>query len=133
MLHASESAPPPLHLRSVIALTATQRDRFVRTLTPYEAQQLYFHWPFWARPEQLAPTRDTTAKVVRRVNREWVPVTGDDLDTWRVFVMRAGRGWGKSSSSSSRIGTRSSPSMSSTMRFLRKPFPVTTAWMSFPF
>lgn len=42
-------------------------------LTPQEALALAHDWPFWARPEQLPPKHDR----------------------WRVWLILAGRGWGK--------------------------------------
>lgn len=44
-------------------------------MTPDEARYLLYDWPFWARPKQLAPD-----------------------GAWRVWLVLAGRGWGKSKS-----------------------------------
>ena len=43
------------------------------SLTPDDKARLLHHWPFWARPEQLTP----------------------DGDTWNVWLILSGRGWGK--------------------------------------
>jgi phage terminase large subunit-like protein len=53
-------------------LPAAKRDAWLAILTPAEALALQSHWPFWARPEQLAPAGD-----------------------WRTWLVKAGRGWGK--------------------------------------
>jgi phage terminase large subunit-like protein len=53
-------------------LPAAKRDAWLASLTPAEALALQSHWPFWARPEQLAPAGD-----------------------WRTWLVKAGRGWGK--------------------------------------
>lgn len=57
-------------------LPAESRARFLGSLTEAEASALLFDWEFWARPEQLEP---------------------DDPD-WRVWMMLAGRGFGKTRS-----------------------------------
>src|SRR5690606_13073017 len=46
--------------------------RAVEGLSESAAQALLFDWPLWARPKQLAPPGD-----------------------WRVWLILAGRGWGK--------------------------------------
>lgn len=45
---------------------------WIGTLTDEEARILGFHWPFWARPDQIAPNGD-----------------------WLCWLVQAGRGWGK--------------------------------------
>ena len=47
-------------------------DRFLAALTPAEAERLVHAWPLWARPAHL-------------------PTDG----RWRVWLMMAGRGFGK--------------------------------------
>ncbi len=47
-------------------------DRFLAALTPAEAERLVHAWPLWARPAQLPPD-----------------------GRWRVWLMMAGRGFGK--------------------------------------
>jgi phage terminase large subunit-like protein len=47
-------------------------ERILASLTPAELAALRYAWPFWARPEQLAPA-----------------------GTWRTWLVKAGRGWGK--------------------------------------
>lgn len=46
---------------------------YLSKLTPEQAANLRWHWPFWARPDQLEPE-------------------GEDWNTW---VILSGRGWGK--------------------------------------
>lgn len=45
---------------------------FLRSLTNEESAALWYDWPAWARPEQLAPVGD-----------------------WRIWLLMAGRGFGK--------------------------------------
>jgi phage terminase large subunit-like protein len=44
----------------------------IESLTPEARESLLYHWPFWARPEQLPPKGD-----------------------WTNWLILAGRGWGK--------------------------------------
>ena len=55
-------------------LTEAERDSFLRQLTrtPDDALRLEHDWSFWSRPEQQRPPGD-----------------------WRVWLILAGRGWGK--------------------------------------
>lgn len=46
--------------------------REIARLSPAERDQLLYHWPFWARPEQLPPAGN-----------------------WATWLVLAGRGWGK--------------------------------------
>jgi phage terminase large subunit-like protein len=54
------------------ALTPERRARFLGALSDTEAATLLYHWEFWARPAQLPPPGG-----------------------WRVWLIRAGRGFGK--------------------------------------
>lgn len=49
--------------------------KLVDTMTDEEVIKAYYHWPFWARPNQLAPEGD-----------------------WTIWLLMAGRGFGKSRS-----------------------------------
>ena len=62
-----------IHSQNLARMTPFEREAFVATLSQGEADQLRYHWPFWARPEQLLPT-----------SRPWV-----------YWMPLAGRGWGK--------------------------------------
>lgn len=55
------------------SLSAEERAEWLKGLNPEELAALRWHWPFWARPDQLPPADD-----------DWV--------TWLIL---AGRGWGK--------------------------------------
>lgn len=55
------------------SLSEAERQAKLDTMTPEQLAALKWHWPFWARPDQLPPEGD-----------EWV--------TWLIL---AGRGWGK--------------------------------------
>lgn len=49
-------------------------DEFLSELTDAEAIELFYDWPTWARPNQMVPA---------------------DQDWWTVWMILAGRGWGK--------------------------------------
>lgn len=53
-------------------LAKSQRAKLLARLSDREVERLYHSWALWARPEQLAPPQD-----------------------WRVWLIMAGRGWGK--------------------------------------
>ena len=53
-------------------MSPAQIDRFLADLRPGEAEQLVHSWRLWARPSQLPPPVD-----------------------WRVWLLMAGRGFGK--------------------------------------
>jgi len=55
------------------SLSNEQRNALLAELSPKEAESLNWNWQFWARPKQIAPSTD-----------------------WRVWMIRAGRGFGKS-------------------------------------
>ncbi|MDF2766398.1 MAG: ATP-binding protein, partial [Rhodospirillales bacterium] len=57
---------------SIASLTASERSRILESLTPAEAERLAHDWRFWARPNQLPPP-----------------------GTWAVWLLLAGRGFGK--------------------------------------
>jgi phage terminase large subunit-like protein len=71
-----ELGPPPEGCESWAVWLAlqpeAQREKFVRSLSVEEAQQLSYNWSFFARPKQLAPPGD-----------------------WRVWLLLSGRGFGK--------------------------------------
>lgn len=52
-----------------------ERKKFLRTLTKSESSDYLFNWRFWARPKQIAPNGD-----------------------WLIWLIRAGRGAGKTRS-----------------------------------
>lgn len=60
------------------SLSAAEKKEWLNSLTPEQKAELRWHWPFWARPNQLEPK-------------------GNDWNTWLIL---AGRGFGKT-----RIGT----------------------------
>lgn len=51
---------------------AARQNRFLDSLEPIEQNELLYRWPFWARPEQIAPQQD-----------------------WSLWMIMAGRGFGK--------------------------------------
>lgn len=57
---------------SLASLPKEQQAHLLSQLTDEEFEQLQHSWPFWARPEQLAPEGD-----------------------WSYWLVLAGRGWGK--------------------------------------
>ena len=69
---------------ALAALPEAERERVLATLTPAELEALPFAWPFWARPDQMAPP----------------PLKDEALGTtpWRIWALIAGRGAGKTRS-----------------------------------
>ena len=61
-----------LHASSLASLPEPLRNKLVRSLTPEQALKIKYDWPYRARPEQLPPPGD-----------------------WRVWLLLAGRGFGK--------------------------------------
>lgn len=59
-------------LQWLVDLPREERALFLNTLTKGEHDDLQFHWGLWARPQQLAP-----------------------VGNWRIWLMCAGRGFGK--------------------------------------
>jgi predicted phage terminase large subunit-like protein len=57
---------------TIASLSPAERAAFVETLEPREALALQHHWPFWARPSQIAPEGD-----------------------WSTWLLMSGRGFGK--------------------------------------
>jgi len=77
-----------LHASFLASLPKALREELVDELSPDEARALLDDWPFWARPNQLPPNGD-----------------------WRVWLLLAGRGFGKTRTGAelvrSRIAARS--------------------------
>ena len=61
-----------LHASSLASLPEPLRNKVVRSLTRKQALKIKYDWPYRARPEQLPPPGD-----------------------WRVWLLLAGRGFGK--------------------------------------
>lgn len=57
---------------SLASLPEAERESVLQTLSPAELEALEYDWAFWARPKQLAPAGD-----------------------WLTWIVRAGRGFGK--------------------------------------
>lgn len=64
-------------------LSAEDRRRALADLTDAEAEQLLYDWHFWARPKQLPPPGN-----------------------WATWILRAGRGFGKTRTGSSWVHAR---------------------------
>ncbi|GAA0269985.1 terminase family protein [Alteraurantiacibacter aestuarii] len=75
-------------LRWLITRDPAQRADFLAGLEEGERKQLFSHWSYWARPEQLPPDGD-----------------------WRIWLICAGRGFGKTRAGSEWVGkiARSDP------------------------
>jgi predicted phage terminase large subunit-like protein len=56
----------------LVSLPAQERAEQINKLSKAELRKLLYHWPLWARPDQLASQSE-----------------------WRVWMILAGRGWGK--------------------------------------
>ena len=61
-----------LHAGWLASLPEALRNSLIASLSQAEARALLYDWPFWARPSQLPPEGD-----------------------WRVWLLLAGRGFGK--------------------------------------
>src|SRR5262249_53011631 len=61
-----------LHGGWLASLPEALRDELITALTPAQARALLYEWLFWARPNQLPPEGN-----------------------WRVWLLLAGRGFGK--------------------------------------
>ena len=65
----SQTSPAQL----LASLTESERTKYLADLGPAQVAALRWHWPFWARPDQLPP----------------------DDEAWTTWLILAGRGWGK--------------------------------------
>jgi phage terminase large subunit-like protein len=74
---------PVFHSAWLASLPEVTRNEFIASLSPAEARLLLHDWPFWARPEQLAPEGE-----------------------WRVWLLLAGRGFGKTRAGAEHIRAR---------------------------
>lgn len=54
------------------SLSDAELESFLESLNDEDAELLQYHWPFWARADQVAPVGD-----------------------WQTWLILAGRGWGK--------------------------------------
>ncbi|MDD7973435.1 DNA-packaging protein [Roseinatronobacter alkalisoli] len=89
-------------LHSMLSLSEPERHKVLATLTESQAAELLYDWNFWGRPNQQLPAGD-----------------------WFVWMILAGRGWGKTRTAVENIS-----------RLLRGPTPLTApkgapAMMSF--
>jgi phage terminase large subunit-like protein len=72
-----------LHASWLASLPEKQRNEWIASLNPVEAQALLTQWTFWARPAQLPPEGD-----------------------WRIWLLLAGRGFGKTRTGAELIRAR---------------------------
>lgn len=66
-----------LHVSSLASLSDKERTRVLTGLSDETKAALRYHWPFWARPEQIAPG------------------ALEDGTPWTYWLILAGRGFGK--------------------------------------
>ena len=64
------------------SLSEEEKQEWLRSLTPEQMAELKWHWPFWARPNQIPPEGD-----------------------WNTWLVLAGRGFGKTRMGSEWIRT----------------------------
>ena len=76
-------------LDALAALPEAERRAALEALEPAELATLQWHWPLWARPDQLAPPRQ----------REGLP-------DWRTWVLLGGRGSGKTRTAAETVRSR---------------------------
>jgi phage terminase large subunit-like protein len=74
---------PCLHSGWLASLPEARRNELIADLSPAEARSLLYDWSFWARPNQLPPGGD-----------------------WRVWLLLAGRGFGKTRAGAEQIRAR---------------------------
>jgi|SRR5208282_5253216 len=72
-----------LHATSLTSGAELPRNKLIAALTPAEARALLYEWAFWARPNQLPPNGE-----------------------WRVWLLLAGRGFGKTRTGAEMIRAR---------------------------
>jgi phage terminase large subunit-like protein len=72
-----------LHASCLASLPKALRDQLVDELSPAEALAVLYEWSFWARPSQLPPEGD-----------------------WRVWLLLAGRGFGKTRTGAELVRSR---------------------------
>jgi predicted phage terminase large subunit-like protein len=72
-----------LHAGWLASLPEALRNELIAALSPAEARALLYDWPFWARPNQLPPGGD-----------------------WRVWLLLAGRGFGKTRTGAEMVRAR---------------------------
>ena len=72
-----------LHATSLRSAAELPRNDLIAALTPGEARALLYEWAFWARPNQLPPNGE-----------------------WRVWLVLAGRGFGKTRTGAEMIRAR---------------------------
>jgi phage terminase large subunit-like protein len=75
--------PPRLTRNYLESLQIVQRQAFLNSLGNAEKAAIFYHWPFWARDNQLPPSGD-----------------------WRVWLILAGRGFGKTRSGAELVRAR---------------------------
>src|SRR5436190_912890 len=63
---------PALTVHELLKWPMHKIEAFVGQLSEADIMMLFFEWPFWGRPAQLAPP-----------------------GSWAVWLILAGRGWGK--------------------------------------
>lgn len=63
---------PALTVHDILQWPMHKIESFVSQLTEADLMMLFFEWPFWSRPAQLAPP-----------------------GSWYIWLVLAGRGWGK--------------------------------------
>src|ERR1700736_6109752 len=68
----SSQGPEPIGLSKTEWFTRLKSDPVIQSLTDDECEAYLHRWPLWARPNQLTPPGD-----------------------WFVWLVLAGRGWGK--------------------------------------
>lgn len=74
-----------------LALDLTEREQFARSLNDQEAEYFHYTWRVHARPEQITP--GTEGAAVQRTD-------------WLIWLILAGRGWGKTQTGAQAIRER---------------------------
>ena len=80
------------------SLPEPAKDTLAAALSPAEARALLYDWPFWARPAQLPPPGN-----------------------WRVWLLLAGRGFGKTRTGAELIRARVAASTARRLALVASP------------
>lgn len=78
-----------MNINELANLPDSMRDEIINALSPEELEALEYHWPFWARPSQLAPGPQVI------LDKEGEPINGGEPVPWTYWLLLAGRGYGK--------------------------------------
>ncbi len=93
MARAKEPELSNCSLAELLAsLTSEQRLELQGSLSSREAAALEWNWPFWSRPKQMEPSQEL--------------LKAKGITSWRIWMVMAGRGFGKSRTGAETVRAR---------------------------